>query len=47
MFIVAGWIGLVVTLLAMRSNSYRLLSKRYEIPGQPTEGQIEATFVPG
>ncbi len=47
LFIVAGWIGLVVTLLAMRSNSYRLLSKRYEIPGQPTEGQIEASFVPG
>jgi len=29
LFIVAGWVGLVVTLLAMRSNSYRLLSARY------------------
>ena len=30
LFIVAGFIGLVVTLLAMRSYSYRALSKNYE-----------------
>jgi DHA3 family multidrug efflux protein-like MFS transporter len=30
LFIVAGWIGLIVTLLAMRTNSYRSLSADYE-----------------
>jgi DHA3 family multidrug efflux protein-like MFS transporter len=47
LFIVAGWIGLVITLLAMRSNSYRLLSNRYQKQEQPAEGQVEASFVPG
>jgi DHA3 family multidrug efflux protein-like MFS transporter len=32
LFIVAGWIGLVVTLLAMRSNAYRVLSTNYTDP---------------
>jgi DHA3 family multidrug efflux protein-like MFS transporter len=32
LFIVAGWIGLIVTLLAMRSNSYRVLSADYQEP---------------
>jgi DHA3 family multidrug efflux protein-like MFS transporter len=30
LFTVAGLIGLAVTLLAMRSNAYRLLSERYK-----------------
>jgi DHA3 family multidrug efflux protein-like MFS transporter len=30
LFIVAGWIGLTITLLAMRSNSYRWLSENYQ-----------------
>jgi MFS transporter, DHA3 family, multidrug efflux protein len=30
LFIVAGFIGLVVTLMAMRSNAYRALSERYQ-----------------
>ena len=30
LFIVAGLIGLIVTLLAMRSYSYRALSEKYE-----------------
>jgi DHA3 family multidrug efflux protein-like MFS transporter len=30
LFIVAGWIGLVVTVLAMRSNAYRVLSVNYQ-----------------
>lgn len=30
LFIVAGWIGLVVTLMAMRSYSYRVLSQNYQ-----------------
>lgn len=30
LFIVAGFIGLVVTLVAMRSSSYRILSKNYQ-----------------
>jgi DHA3 family multidrug efflux protein-like MFS transporter len=30
LFIVAGWIGLIVTLLAMRSRPYRLLSANYD-----------------
>ena len=32
LFIVAGWIGLTVTLLAMRSRSYRQLSANYVTP---------------
>jgi DHA3 family multidrug efflux protein-like MFS transporter len=32
LFIVAGWIGLIVTLLAMRSYSYRVLSENYGSP---------------
>ena len=32
LFIVAGWIGLVVTLLAMRSQAYRVLSRNYVKP---------------
>jgi DHA3 family multidrug efflux protein-like MFS transporter len=36
LFTVAGLIGLVVTLLAMRSNSYRTLSETY---GNQDEGQ--------
>ena len=32
LFIVAGWIGLIVTLLAMRSRSYRQLSANHVIP---------------
>jgi DHA3 family multidrug efflux protein-like MFS transporter len=30
LFIVAGWIGFLVTLLAMRSYSYRVLSANYQ-----------------
>ena len=32
LFIVAGWLGLVVTLLAMRSQAYRVLSRNYVKP---------------
>ena len=45
LFTVAGMIGLTVTLFAMRSNAYRLLSKHYEGPSgnepQPIEAQKE------
>jgi DHA3 family multidrug efflux protein-like MFS transporter len=37
LFTVAGLIGLVVTLFAMRSNSYRALSERYESEAQEPE----------
>jgi DHA3 family multidrug efflux protein-like MFS transporter len=30
LFIIAGWIGLIVTLMAMRSYSYRALSENYQ-----------------
>jgi DHA3 family multidrug efflux protein-like MFS transporter len=33
LFIVSGLIGLIVTLLAMRSNSYRVLSENYQTQG--------------
>jgi DHA3 family multidrug efflux protein-like MFS transporter len=32
LFIVAGWIGLIVTLLALRSRAYRVLSLNYQEP---------------
>lgn len=38
LFTVAGMIGLVVTLLAMRSYSYRVLSERYENEDQDLSG---------
>jgi DHA3 family multidrug efflux protein-like MFS transporter len=37
LFTVAGLIGLVVTLLAMRSHSYRALSSNYERQGEDQE----------
>jgi DHA3 family multidrug efflux protein-like MFS transporter len=37
LFTVAGFIGLAVTLMAMRSNSYRVLSKNYENQNQEQE----------
>jgi DHA3 family multidrug efflux protein-like MFS transporter len=37
LFTVAGMIGLVVTLLAMRSYSYRALSEKYEKEAQEQE----------
>jgi len=37
LFTVAGMIGLVVTLVAMRSHAYRLLSERYERQDQEQE----------
>jgi DHA3 family multidrug efflux protein-like MFS transporter len=39
LFIVAGLMGLVVTLLAMRSKSYRLLSKQYGAPDETAAPQ--------
>jgi DHA3 family multidrug efflux protein-like MFS transporter len=33
LFIVSGWIGLIVTMLAMRSNAYRVLSASYTNEG--------------
>ena len=42
LFIVAGMIGLIVTLLAMRSNSYRSLSAKYqEDDEEPTEAVLQ------
>jgi DHA3 family multidrug efflux protein-like MFS transporter len=41
LFTVSGFIGLVVTLLAMRSNAYRVLSENYkkqELAGAYTSG---------
>ena len=40
LFTVAGLIGLLVTLLAMRSNAYRLLSARYRSSAVTTENQL-------
>jgi DHA3 family multidrug efflux protein-like MFS transporter len=37
LFTVAGLIGLAVTLIAMRSNAYRLLSERYESEAEEPE----------
>jgi DHA3 family multidrug efflux protein-like MFS transporter len=37
LFTVAGLIGLLVTLLAMRSSAYRLLSSRYQRPQSVVE----------
>ena len=43
LFTVAGLIGLAVTLLAMRSNAYRMLSRRYRDEGQEM-GPVEAAM---
>ena len=40
LFIVAGWIGFVVTLLAMRSYSYRVLSANYQSEGLAPEALV-------
>ncbi|HET9785629.1 MAG TPA: hypothetical protein VFP47_00760, partial [Pyrinomonadaceae bacterium] len=46
LFTVAGLIGLMVTVLAMRSNAYRLLARNYEDPTdletQPKEIVMDA-----
>lgn len=41
LFIVAGMVGLLITLLAMRSNSYRLLSANYR-EGEP---ELEQAYI--
>ena len=41
-FTTAGLIGLIVTLFAMRSNSYKLLFKRYSQQQSVTPTQAEA-----
>jgi hypothetical protein len=46
LFILAGVIGLIVTLFAMQSNAYRLLSARYQ--EQPAEdADMLAATAPG
>jgi MFS transporter, DHA3 family, multidrug efflux protein len=44
LFTVAGLIGLAVTLLAMRSNAYLSLSKRYENEAQEQEDLAEPSL---
>ena len=47
LFILAGWIGLIVTLLAMRSDSYRVLSADYQNGDIAPEGRVEGAFGSG
>lgn len=47
LFIVAGWIGLIVTLLAMRSKSYRVLSASYEYHEPAAAGLTETSLASG
>jgi DHA3 family multidrug efflux protein-like MFS transporter len=46
LFTVAGLIGLIVTLLAMRSNAYRLLSAKYQTQEQEVSEAYPARWKP-
>src|SRR5687768_12295231 len=46
LFTVAGIIGLIVTLLAMRSYAYRALSAKYQTQGQEASESYPATWKP-
>ncbi|MEW6401213.1 MAG: MFS transporter [Chloroflexota bacterium] len=43
LFTLAGLIGLTVTLFAMRSKAYRVLSAKYREPGQEEDQELEAS----
>ena len=45
-FIVAGAIGLLVTLLALRSRQYRTLSGRYAAAASEPDGQVDVEAAP-
>ena len=44
LFTLAGVVGLIVTLLAMRSRSYRLLSAKYQQPENDGASTSDGTF---